>query len=84
LDVNLPGENGIDLARKIRAIDKRVKILMVAGETDTWTVNEALEAGACGFMSKTRSAGFLAQAISAVLRGETFLREHCRRGVLLS
>jgi len=73
LDVNLPGENGIDLARKIRAMDKRAKILMVAGEADAWTVNEALEAGASGFMSKTRSAEFLAQAISAVLKGEIFL-----------
>ena len=73
LDVNLPGENGIDLARRIRARDKKPRFLMVAGETDPWTINEALKAGASGFVSKTRTAEFLARAIRAVLKGEIFL-----------
>jgi DNA-binding NarL/FixJ family response regulator len=73
LDVNLPGENGIDLARRIRTTDKRVKLLMVAGEADPWSVKEALEAGASGFVTKTRSADFLGQAMNTVLEGETVL-----------
>lgn len=73
LDVNLPGQNGLDLARRIRTADKRVKLLMVSGEADPWTVSEALKAGASGFVTKTRSAGFLGQAMQAVLRGQIFL-----------
>jgi len=73
LDVNLPGENGIDLARRIRAADQRVKILMVAGEADPWTVNEALQAGASGFVTKTHSADFLEHAMKAILQGQSVL-----------
>jgi DNA-binding NarL/FixJ family response regulator len=73
LDVYLPGENGLDLARRIRAADKHLKMLMVAGEADPWTVNEALAAGASGFVTKTRSADFLGQAMKAVLEGQRVL-----------
>ncbi len=73
LDVNLPGQSGIDLARRIRAADKHAKILIVAGEVDPWTVNEAIEAGVSGFMSKIRCADFLRQAIQEVLDGKVVL-----------
>ncbi len=73
LDVNLPGESGLDLARRIRASHRRIRILMVAAEVDPWTVNEALEAGACGFVAKTNPGGVLRDAVRAVLAGQVFL-----------
>ena len=73
LDVNLPGMNGLDLARQIRAQSRLVKVLMVAAEADPWTVSEALQAGASGFVAKTNSADLLPRAIVAVLAGEVFL-----------
>ena len=71
--MNLPGESGIELARRIRGVDKRIKLLMVAAEAEPWTVKETLEAGASGFVTKTRSADFLGQAMKAVLAGQVFL-----------
>jgi DNA-binding NarL/FixJ family response regulator len=73
LDVHLPGESGIDLTHRIRATNKRIKILMIAGEIEPWAANEAIEAGASGFISKTRSTEFLARAIHAVMEGKVFL-----------
>jgi DNA-binding NarL/FixJ family response regulator len=73
LDINLPGTNGLDLARRIRLVDSRIKVLMVAADVDPWTVNEAMEAGASGFVAKTNSAALLPAAIDAVLAGRTFL-----------
>lgn len=73
LDVNLPGENGINLARRIRAADKSAKLLMVAGDADPWTVKEAIQAGASGFVTKIRCADFLGQAMTAVLEGRLFI-----------
>jgi DNA-binding NarL/FixJ family response regulator len=72
LDVNLPGTNGLDLARQIHARSQRIKLLMVAGQTDPWTVTEALEAGASGFVLKTSSPAGLREAICAVLVGRLF------------
>lgn len=73
LDVNLPGMNGLDLARQIRAVDPKIKVLMVAADLDPWTVNEALEAGASGFVAKTNSAVTLPEALRVVLSGGVFL-----------
>jgi len=75
LDVNLPGVNGLDLARQIRAADRNTKVLMVAGEADPWTIREALAIGACGFVAKTHSAECLARAVQAVLDEQVFLCE---------
>lgn len=75
VDVNLPGMNGLDLVRRIRAADLRVRLLMVAAETDPWIVQEALAVGACGFVAKTRSGICLSQAVQTVLLGHQFLCE---------
>lgn len=73
LDVNLPGTNGLDLARQIRSQRRHVKVLMVAAETDPWTVREAMAIGASGFVAKTNSADALPEAIRSVLAGNVFL-----------
>ncbi len=73
LDINLPGENGIELARRLLAADKSVRILVIAGEADPWTVNEAIKAGASGFMTKTLPAGYLGRAMKSVLAGRIVL-----------
>ena len=75
LDVNLPGMNGLALAREIRAVGRQIKLLMVAAEADPWTVREALAAGASGFVAKTRTSACLAEAVLAVLGGREFLCE---------
>jgi len=73
LDVNIPGGNGLDLAREICQEHPLVRVLMVAGEADPWSVRRALEAGASGFLTKTNSAASLVDAVRAVLGGERFL-----------
>jgi DNA-binding NarL/FixJ family response regulator len=73
VDVNLPGMNGLTLTRQIRARPNPPEVLMVAGEADPWTVHEALQAGASGFLGKTRAAQQLADAIRVVLAGGRFL-----------
>ncbi len=75
MDVNLPGMNGLNVAREIRAADRRIKLLMVAAEADPWTVHEAMTTGASGFVAKTRSATCLTEAVMAVLSGQNFLCE---------
>lgn len=73
LDVNLPGVNGLDLARQIRATPRPSKVLMVAADVDPWTVHAALGAGASGFIAKSQPADLVVQAIQAVLNGDRFL-----------
>lgn len=73
LDVNLPGANGLDLARQIHGLTPKIKLLMVAADPDPWTVQEALAAGASGFVAKTNSGATLPEALRTVLKGGVFL-----------
>lgn len=73
MDVHLPGTNGLDLVRTLRVRHRRIKVLMVAADTDPWTVGEALDAGAMGFLSKAASGDLLPAAIRTVLSGGVFL-----------
>ncbi|MFO1475093.1 MAG: response regulator transcription factor [Verrucomicrobiota bacterium] len=73
LDVHLPGKNGLDLAAEIRAASPRTRILMFAADADPWTVNQAMKAGASGFVAKTNSAQLLPAAVDAVLAGQLYL-----------
>lgn len=73
VDVHLPGTSGVELVRQLRAAERTARVLMVAGEADPWTVNEALAAGATGFLNKSSSSDLLPQALRTVLEGGVFL-----------
>lgn len=78
LDVNLPGMSGLELARQLRAVDQRVRMVMIAGDADAWTVREALARGASGFVAKTSSSLFLSHAVLEVIHGREYLCEDSR------
>ncbi len=78
LDVHLPGLSGLELLRRFRTVWPQVRVLMVAGEADAWTVREALAAGALGFVAKTRTAQCLPEALAALIEGREFLCPDCR------
>ena len=70
LDILLPDMNGIEIARRLRKEYPAVKILAVSNENSTDTVNEMLEAGIDGFISKLYgSADILAEAIRSIMQG---------------
>jgi two-component system response regulator AtoC len=52
LDVVLPGEDGIQLIGKIKAIAAHVPIIMLSGEDHVRTVVEAMKLGAADFLLK--------------------------------
>jgi DNA-binding NarL/FixJ family response regulator len=72
LDVNLPGMNGLDLARHIRAQDGKARILIVAADVDPWTVAEAVRMGVLGFVSKTNTGEHLPAALRSVAAGQPY------------
>ena len=59
LDVNLPGESGIDLLSEIRADHSDTAVVMVTGEDDLRLATRAIELGAYGYMVKPVRAGEL-------------------------
>ena len=67
LDVMLPGRDGVDVCRDIRA-ESGVPIVMLTAKTDTVDVVEGLEAGADDYVSKPFKAKELVARIRTRLR----------------
>jgi putative two-component system response regulator len=59
LDVNMPGESGMDLLAHIRREHPEVAVLMVTGEDSTDLAMTAIELGAYGYLVKPVGSGEL-------------------------
>ena len=77
MDIRMPGLNGIDATRRLRAAiseeNKCRVIIMTTFDTDE-DVFEALRAGASGYLLKDVSTEKLFEAIEITSRGESFLQ----------
>lgn len=51
-DLVMPGTGGLDLLRAIRHAHPQVPVVMMSGVSDLETADRALEAGACGYVTK--------------------------------
>jgi len=73
LDIRLPKRNGIEVARLVRELVPRAKILFLSAESDSDVVQEALNLGALGYIHKPSAQSDLLPAIEAVLNGDHFI-----------
>jgi two-component system response regulator DevR len=73
MDVRLPGEGGIDAARKISARFPGVKVIMLTSYVDDELVFNAIRAGAVGYVLKQVGNDELLRAIRAAARGQALL-----------
>jgi len=72
LDVNIPGESGMELLTHIRSSHPEVAVMMVTGEDSTELALSAIEQGAYGYLIKPIAAGELLINVANAL--------HRRRG----
>ena len=73
LDVGLPTLNGIEVARRIRRLSPKSKILFVSQESGADVVQEAFRIGALGYVVKTHVGIELLDAVDAVRKGRLFI-----------
>ncbi len=73
MDVVMPGLNGFDATRIIRAEAPNVRVLALSMHVDKRYVIGMLEAGAAGYVPKDASFEEVARAIRAVARGQGYL-----------
>ncbi len=72
LDIDMPGLNGVSVARKLTAEIPSTQILFFTSHYDTATVRQAIEAGARGIIEKTGPVEALVKAIEAVSEGRSY------------
>lgn len=73
LDVEMPGADGVSVARRIRETDPRVRIMILTALGRPSTVRGALEAGVSGFVLKNAPAAELIEGIRAIAQGQRVL-----------
>ena len=84
LDISMPGLSGLDAIARIKKVAPRTKVLMVSHHEGSRFVEEALRAGADGYLSKDSDPAEMKLAIAAVIRGESYLSPRVAGGVLSS
>jgi len=82
LDVGLPDMDGPEFARRLRASGSRARLLALSARGDRRCVQQMLEAGADGYLTKTAAAEELPRAIRALAAGQAFLSPEVARTVV--
>ncbi len=70
MDISLPGIDGIEATRRIKAENPSIKIIMLTMHNDEPYLVKALEAGASGYILKEAAGTDLISAIHTVLSGD--------------
>jgi len=73
MDVNLPTLHGIEAFRRISQLNPESKVYSLAKRPSADIVREVLNAGALGYVFKTKAASELPQAMEAVLGGHLYV-----------
>lgn len=69
MDLGLPGMNGIEATKKVRALKKDIKIVILTSHNDEQEVLNSLKAGANAYCSKEINPKRLIQVVQSVLDG---------------
>lgn len=72
LDYNMPGMNGLEALRSAIALKGGQRVALISGEATRQIAEDALEAGAAGFVPKSLPAKSLVNAVRFMAMGEQY------------
>ncbi len=75
MDLSMPGMGGLEAIRRIRAKSAGIRILVFTMHESTAFVEQALEAGASGYITKNNAPKVLLEAIRKIAAGGTYIDE---------
>ena len=82
IDISMPLLNGLDCTRQLREAGCTAKVLILTMHPDATLAQEALAAGASGYLLKSSPGLELKGALREVLQGRTYLSPAVTRDVL--
>lgn len=75
MDLSLPGIGGLEAIRRILARDPKAVILAFSMHEDVIFVEQALQAGARGYLTKSSAPELLLVAVQEILKGNRYVDE---------
>ena len=72
LDIEMTGTDGFVLLKRIRNLNKDIKILFHSSKSESFYAGRAIRAGANGFVSKRKDLGEIYNAVEMILTGYSF------------
>jgi len=82
VDISLKSGNGIELIKRIKSRQPKIKMLVSSMHDENLYAQRALNAGAMGYVNKQEATEKVVEAILHVLRGEIFLSPAMRERLL--
>jgi two-component system, NarL family, response regulator NreC len=82
LDISMPGLSGIEVTRRLKEILPDVRVLILTFHEDESLLQEAIRAGAAGYIVKRAAESELIDAIRAVWRGDLYVHPVMTRALL--
>ncbi len=73
MDISLPGIGGIEAIKRINSRDNKIKVLVFSMHEEIIFVEQALQAGASGYITKSTDPQLLVEAIKRVSKGEKYI-----------
>ncbi len=73
LDIALPGVSGIEILRRLIARRPEARVLIFSMYQDGIYATHAMNAGACGYLSKASAPDLLVSAVRAVAAGSRYI-----------
>lgn len=77
LDLNMPGSGDLYGLIRVREDYPLLPVAIISGSEDTSVIAKCIGFGAMGFIPKLLASAKIAQAIQAILEGETWTPEEC-------
>ena len=75
MDFDLPGISGLETTRRLRRRLPQLRVLFLSEHTELGLVRQAMEAGACGFLSKSAAPQTLVEAVRRSLAGHVYIEQ---------
>lgn len=82
LDINMPGLDGLDTARKIREKRPGIKIIMLTTYNDREIIAELVHIGVSGYLLKNSDKQELVEAVNKVMKGRHYFSEEVENIIL--
>jgi DNA-binding NarL/FixJ family response regulator len=73
LDIGMPGESGIQVAKRLKSAFPQVRVLFLTMHEDPGLMREAIQAGAAGYVIKRAEEAEILSAVHAAHRGDLYV-----------